>query len=39
MHYKALLVDSKEFGLDVNADSPHGHAARQECTTKSKYKN
>jgi len=35
---EALVVASKEIGLEVNADKTvHGHVLRSECRTKSQY--
>jgi hypothetical protein len=34
---EALMVASKEIGLEVNADKVHGHVSRSECSTKSQY--
>jgi hypothetical protein len=33
----ALVVASKEIGLEVNADMLHGHVLRSECSMKSQY--
>jgi len=35
---EALVVASKEIGLEVNTDKTvHGHVSRSECRTKSEY--
>ena len=34
---EALVVASKEIGLEVNADILHGHILRSECSMKSQY--